>query len=58
VGDHHDGDVVFLVEGAEKFEDALGILGVEVAGGFVGHDDVGLVADGAGDGDTLLLADG
>ena len=46
------------MEGAEEFEDAFGVLGVEVASGFVGHDDIGLVADGAGDGEALLLADG
>ena len=34
------------------------ILGVEVAGGLVGEDELGACDDGAGDGDSLLLASG
>ena len=33
-------------------------FGVEVAGGFVGEDDGGLVDEGAGDGDALALTAG
>ena len=58
VGDHDDGFAEFLVEALEEGEDFLGGGGVEVAGGFVGEDEVGVGDDGAGDGDALFLAAG
>ena len=58
VGDHEDGLVEVLGGGAEHFEDGVGVLGVEVAGGFVGEDDGGSGDEGAGDGDALLFASG
>ena len=58
VGDHEDGLVELAAGLAEHLEDGVGVLGVEVAGGFVGEDDGGTVDEGAGDGDALLLAAG
>ncbi len=58
VGDHDDGFFEFLVEALEEGEDVGGAGGVEVAGGFVGEDEVGVGDDGAGDGDALFLAAG
>jgi len=42
----------------EEFVEVVGVLGVEVAAGFVGEDDVGLVHEGAGAGSALLFAAG
>ncbi len=47
-----------LVEAFEEGEDFGGAGGVEVSGGFVGEDEVGIGDDGAGDGDALLLSAG
>ena len=57
VGDHEDGDagVVEFLEDAHDFDAGLA---VEVAGGFVGEEEGGVVDEGAGDGDALLLAAG
>jgi hypothetical protein len=41
-----------------KFHDATTILAVEGGGGFVGDEEARFVDEGAGDGDTLLLAAG
>jgi hypothetical protein len=57
VGDDDDG-VALGVEIVEERHDLVAGLGVEVAGGFVGEDDGGLVDQGAGDGDALALAAG
>ncbi len=54
-----DGDDAGLAdELQELLEDALGGLGVEIAGRLVGEQDQRGVGDGAGDGDALLLAAG
>jgi hypothetical protein len=58
VGDDDEGHLVVGGEADEHVHDGGGVLGVEVAGGFVGEEDVGLVGDGTGDGDALLLAAG
>lgn len=58
VGDHGDGLSAGDGEVAEEFADAAGVGGVEVAGGLIGEDDVGVGDEGAGDGDALLLAAG
>src|SRR5437867_1216154 len=42
VGDHHDGLAEFAVELLEERQDFAGAAGVEVAGGFVGEDEVGV----------------
>ncbi len=46
------------VETLEQRDDLLAGLQVEVAGGLVGQDDGGVVGEGPGDGDALLLAAG
>ena len=58
VGDHEDGLVQLAAGLAEHLQDGVGVFGVEVAGGLVGEDDGGAVDEGAGDGDSLLLASG
>ena len=40
----------------ETVDDLLAGVGVEIAGGLVGHEDGRVVGQRAGDGDTLLLA--
>ena len=57
VGDEDDGSAA-AVEGLEEVENLVGGLRVEVAGGFVGQDQLGLVYQCAGDGDALLLPAG
>ncbi len=57
VGDDDDGDAG-AVEFLEEFHDLATAVGIEVAGGFIGHEDGGIVDEGAGDGDALLLAAG
>jgi len=54
VGDHHDGGAL-LVELGEQVHHLLAVLGVEVTGGLVGEDELGIGDHGASDGDTLLL---
>jgi hypothetical protein len=56
VRDHDDSLAEFFIQAREQGEDILGGCGVQVAGGFVGEDQVGIGYDGAGDGYTLLLA--
>jgi hypothetical protein len=56
VSDHQDRLVEFAAGLAEHFKNSLGVLSVEVAGGFVGEDDGGAVDEGAGNGYALLLA--
>ena len=58
MGDHDDGLAVLAHGAAHEVEDLGAGLGVEVARRLVGEDDVGLAGQGAGDGDTLLLAAG
>ena len=58
VGDDDEGDAFFAVELEEEVHDVFAGDGVEVAGGFVGEDDFGVVDDGTGDADALFLAAG
>jgi hypothetical protein len=58
VGDDEEGEAGFAGDGLEDVEDFLGIVGVEIAGGFVGEEEAGLVGEGAGNGDALLFAAG
>ena len=58
VGDEEDGDALVAVEALQEVHDFVAGFGVEVAGGFVGEDEFGLVNESAGDGDALLLAAG
>ena len=45
-----------LVDEFELIKNKLGILGVEVAGGFISQKDIGLGRHSPGDGEALLLA--
>jgi hypothetical protein len=56
VGDHEDGLVELAAGVMEHLKDGVGVLGIEVAGGFIGKDDGGTGDESAGDGDALLLA--
>ena len=58
MGDEHDRLAVFAVELAKQGENLGAAVGVEVARRLVGEDDLGLVHEGPGDGDALLLAAG
>jgi len=57
VGDHDDG-LAGVGEELEDFGDFFAVGAVEISGWFIGEDDGGLVGEGAGDGDALLLAAG
>ena len=57
VRDHED-RVARAVQLAEKFHDDGFVGFVEIAGGLVGEDQLGLIDQGAGDRDALLLAAG
>src|SRR5688572_223366 len=54
VGDHDQG-APLTSQLLEQVQDVLAARGVEVAGGLVGQDQVGLAGQGAGDGDPLHL---
>ena len=58
VRDHHDRLAQILVQAPEHFQHDFGILGVEIARGFVGKQNLWLIDDGARDGDALLLSAG
>jgi hypothetical protein len=58
VGDEEKGFAAGPDEIGKEAEDAVGIFRVEVAGRFVGEDDLGVVGEGAGDSDALLFAAG
>jgi hypothetical protein len=58
VGNHEDGLVKLAAGLTEHLEDGVGVLCVEVAGGFVGEDDGWAVDEGASDSYALLLASG
>jgi hypothetical protein len=55
VGDHDDG-VAFGMEITQQGHDPLLVVLVEIAGRLVGEDDLGLIDQGAGNTDALLLA--
>ena len=58
VGDQHQGRAAFAVKLEQQFGDMRASMGVEVAGGFVGKQHLGLGGEGAGQCDALLLATG
>ncbi len=58
VGDDDEAVGALLVELEEEVDDLAAGGGIEVAGRFVGEEEGGVVAEGAGDGDALLLAAG
>ena len=53
---HHDDGGAFAVQLGQQLHHFLAVGGVEIAGGFVGQDQLGPGHHGAGDGDALLLA--
>jgi len=56
VGDHEDRLFELAIGYSEHFEHGVGILGIEIAGWFVGKNNRGTIDEGAGDGDALLFA--
>ncbi|MCR6657697.1 MAG: hypothetical protein NVV63_18240 [Opitutus sp.] len=58
MGDLDDGDAILLVELLEELHDLAALVGVQVAGGFVGEDDRGFGDQRAGDAHELLLTAG
>ena len=52
----HQHGLTVLADATQKFHHFEGRIGVEVARRLVGEDDIGVVEQGAGDGDALLLA--
>ncbi len=50
--------MLFLVQADEQLHNFLTGFTVEVAGRFIGHDDLGIVDEGAGNRHTLLLTAG
>jgi hypothetical protein len=58
VGDENDGGFFFSGELGDEIDDHGAGGGVEIAGGFVGEKDGGLVDQGAGEGGPLELASG
>src|SRR5271155_842664 len=58
VSDHDDGLAEVLIELAEKAQDSFRTFGIEVAGRFVGQDDLRFANDGASERHTLLFAAG
>src|SRR5215469_16723548 len=57
VGDVDDG-LAALSQASEQVKDGVSGVGVEVAGGLVGDEHGGVIGQGAGDGDPLLLPAG
>jgi hypothetical protein len=58
VGDDEDGAFGAAGDLLKNFHDEEAVFGVESGGGFVADDEAGVVDEGAGDGDALLLATG
>ena len=58
VGDEDHGVFALMMDAAEEVHDLGGVLGIEVAGGFIGEEDGGFVGEAAGDGDALALTAG
>jgi hypothetical protein len=56
VGDEEDGSFFFASEASDEFDDGVTGGGVEIAGGFIGEKNRGLVDEGAGDGGALKLS--
>ena len=58
MGDHGDALAVFMAGSAQQTQDELGSIAVEVAGRFIGKDDLWPGSQSSGNGDSLLLAAG
>ena len=52
---HHDDGGAFLMKFGQKVHHLLAVLRIQVTGGLVGEDELGVGDDGTGDGHTLLL---
>ena len=57
VSDHHDG-ASLAVQFAQQAQNNLFVDRVQVSGGLVGKNDFGIVDQGAGNADSLLLSAG
>ena len=58
VRDHKNGLAETAVLIAQQFQHGVRVLGVEIAGGFIGQQNRRMIDNGAGDGYALLLAAG
>ena len=58
VRDHQDGLTQAVVQVAQDRQNGARIFAVEISGRLVGQKNRGMIHDGAGDGDALLLAAG
>jgi hypothetical protein len=58
VRDQHHRPPLLLVQVPQDGQDLRGQGGIEIAGRLIGQDDLGVVAQRARDGDSLLLTDG
>jgi hypothetical protein len=58
VGDQHHGEVLVAPESFQQGDDVVPGVLVEVAGGLVGQQDLGLLNQRPGNGDSLLLPAG
>src|SRR5271165_3232541 len=57
MGDLNDGRAG-VVQACEELHDFVALRGVQIAGGFVGEDELGILDYGTGDADELLLSAG
>ena len=55
MGDDDNGAPEFIAQGAQQPENGIGRCPVEIAGGFVAEQELGIADDRARDGDALLL---
>ena len=55
VRDHQERHAKFRIEAPEQAQDLLRRIGIQVAGWFVGHHDLGMGDNGSADADSLLL---
>jgi hypothetical protein len=56
MGDENKTSLLFTTRFQEKFHDVAGGTLVQVARGFVGHNHLGAIEQGTGDGHTLTFA--
>jgi len=56
MSDNNQCSAILARKAKQQIDDCLAGFGVEVAGGFIGEDDAGIVDEGSGDGDPLLLS--
>ncbi len=56
MGDHDDGNSHLSIETLKDTHDLFTCLRIEIAGGFIGQNNSGVVNQGTSNGDALLLA--